>query len=92
MYINDQLNGELLSSCGPWSVLPEKPSVTFQLRAARGALFVVLSVLVELGYTIGIKTSVLSPTTSSEYLGFIVDSTKQSFLIPERKIESFCPI
>ena len=43
----------------------------------------------ELSYTIGIKKSVLSPITSLEYLGFIVDSTKQSILIPERKIESF---
>ena len=89
MYIDDQLNGELLTSWGLWSVLPEKRSANFRLRAERGALFVVLSGLVELGYTIGIKKSVLSPTTSLEYLGFIVDSTKRSFLIPECKIESF---
>ena len=89
LYIDDRLNGELLTSCGPWSVPPEKRSANFRLSAARGALFVVLSVLVELGYTIGIKKSVLCPTTSLEYLGFIVDSTKQSLLIPERTIESF---
>lgn len=89
LYIDDRLNGELLTSCGPWSVLPEKRSANFPLDTASSVLFVVLSVLVELGYTIGIKKSVPSPSTSLEYLGFIVDSTKQSFLIPERKIESF---
>ena len=47
------------------------------------------SVLIELGYTIGIKKSVLAPTTSLEYLGRIVDSEKQSFLIPQCKRESF---
>lgn len=52
-------------------------------------MFVVLSVLVRLGYTIGIKKSVLIPTTALEYLSFIVDSEKLFFLIPRRKIESF---
>ena len=42
--------------------------------------------LLELGYTIGISKSVLYPTTSLEYLGFLVDSEKQAFVIPQRKI------
>ena len=49
-------------------------------------MFVLLSVLVS--YTIGIK-SLLSPTTTLERLGFVIDSEKQAFLIPRRKIEPF---
>lgn len=48
-----------------------------------------LSVLLELGYTIGIKKAVLIPTTAVEYLGFAVGLEKLSFLIPRHKIESF---
>ena len=51
-----------------------------------------LSILVELGYTIGIRKSVLAPTTALEYLGLVVDSEKLSFLIPVRKIESFAAL
>ncbi|CAH3031915.1 unnamed protein product, partial [Pocillopora meandrina] len=49
-------------------------------------------VLVDLGYTIGIKKSVLVPVTSLGYLGLIVDSVRQSFLVPRRKIESWALI
>ena len=42
--------------------------------------------LVELGYTTGISESVLYPTTSLEYLSFLVDSGKQAFVIPQHKI------
>lgn len=52
-------------------------------------MFVVLSVLLELGYTICIKKSVLAPTTALEYVGFVIDSEQQSFLIPRRNIKSF---
>ena len=89
LYIDDRLNGELLSPSGPLSVLPRDRSREYCLDVAKSALFVVLSVLVQLGYTIGLKKSVLWPSTAVEYLGFIIDSEKQSFLIPRRKIESF---
>ena len=89
LYIDDRLNGELLTPNGPWSVLPQDRSRVYQIDTAKSALFVVLSVLVQLGYTIGIKKSILWPSTAVEYLGFIIDSEKQSFLIPCRKIESF---
>ena len=45
LYFDDRLNGELSTSCGPWSVLQEKRSLNFRLRAARVAMFVVLFVL-----------------------------------------------
>ena len=92
LYIDDRFNGELLRPTGPWSILPADRSWQFRLLAATGAIFVVLSVLVNLGYTIGIKKSVLVPVTSLEYLGLIVDSVRQSFLVPRRKIESWALI
>ena len=82
LYIDDRLNGEIFTATGPWSKLSQERPRAFRLEAAKVALYVVLSVLIELGYTIGKKTSVLAPTT-----GLIVDSEKQSFLIPQRKRE-----
>ena len=86
LFIDDRLNGELLTSQGPWSLLPaERP----RMDAAKAAIYVLLSVLVSLGYTIGIKKSVLWPTTALEFIGLIVDSEGQCFLIPRSKIDSF---
>jgi len=89
LYIDDRLNGEILTTTGPWFKLPQERPRAFRLEAAKVALYVALSVLIELGYTIGIKNSVLAPTTSLEYRGLIVDSEKHSFLIPQHKRESF---
>ena len=85
LYIDDRLNGELLTQFSPWSVLYSDRLEEFSFKATQASIFVVLSVLVELGYTIGISKSVLHPTTSLEYLGFVVDSQRQSFLVPQRK-------
>ncbi|CAH3165132.1 unnamed protein product, partial [Porites evermanni] len=86
LYIDDRLNGELLTKSGPWSILYYDRQKEFGVKAARAAIFIVHSVLIELGYTIGISKSVLYPTTSLEYLGFLVDSEKQSFIILQSKI------
>ena len=85
LYIDDCLNGELLTKSDPWSILYSDRREEFRVKAATAAIFV-FSVLVELGYTIGISKSVLYPTTSLEYLGFLVDSGKQAFVIPQCKI------
>lgn len=82
LYIDDCLNRLLITS----SLLPASRTRQYRLRAARTALFVLISVLV--GYTIGIK-SLLSPTTTLEPQGFVIDSEKQAFLISRRKIELF---
>ena len=92
LYIDDRLNGEILTSTGPWSVLPAYRQPEYRFKAALVAIFCVLSVLVDLGYTIGISKSVLFPTTVVEYLGLLVDSTKQPFLVPKRKIVSWAAL
>ena len=92
LYIDDRLNGELLTKSGPWSILYSDRREEFRVKAATAAIFIVLSVLVELGYTIGISKSVLYPTTSLEYLGFLVDSVKEAFVIPQRKIVAWASL
>ena len=76
LYIDDRLNGELITSRGPWSVLPENRGQEYRFGAATAAIYCVLSLLVDLAYTIAIANSVLYPTTSVEYLGLTVGSLK----------------
>jgi hypothetical protein len=78
-----------LAQEGPWAKSWPERSDCDRLAAAKTNIFIVSSVLIRLGYTIGISKSVLHPTRSLEYLGFIVDTSKQAFLIPERKASSF---
>ena len=86
------MNSELITSSGPWSTPFSERSDDFRLSAATSALYIVVSLLMKLGYFIGLKKSVLVPTTQLEYLGFIVDSEKQAFHIPARKIQSFAQL
>ena len=61
MHIDDHLNGEVFTSSGPWSATPSVRSDAFWFLAPQVAIFVVLSLLVRLGCTIGIAKSVLHP-------------------------------
>ena len=89
LYIDDRLNGELVTSQGLLlSILPENRRQEYRFSAATAAIYCVLSLLVDLGYTISITKSVLYPTTSVEYLELTVDSLKQAFIVPGRKIEA----
>ena len=92
LYIDDRLNGEIMTASGPWSVLPESREEWYRRNAATAALWCVLVILVQLGSTIGIPKSVLCPTTSLEYLGLEVDSVKQCFHVPKRKISSWASL
>lgn len=89
LYIDDRLNGEVLAEKGPWAKPWAERSDRERLEAAETTLFLVVSLLSHLGYTIGIAKSVLQPTKRLEYLGFVVDTAKEAFLIPERKVTSF---
>ena len=68
--------------------MPENRGQEYRFGTATAAIYCVLSLLVDLGYTIGIAESLLSPTTSVEYLGLTEDSLKQAFIVPGRKIEA----
>lgn len=92
LYIDDRLNGELITPQGPWSTPFSDRSEEMQLSAATCAVYIVISLLSNLGYTIGLKKSVLIPTRQLEYLGLIIDSEKQAFRVPERKVQSFAKL
>ena len=92
LYIDDCLNGELLTKSGPWSILYYDRQKEFGVKAVRAVIIIVFYVLVELGYTIGISKSVLYPITSVQYLGFVVDSEKESFIIPQCKIVAWASL
>ena len=56
------------------------------------ALYIVCSVLVNLGYFLGLSKCVLVPVTRICYLGMIVDSVAQAFCIPEDKKMKFAQL
>ena len=66
LYIDDRLNGELVTPQGPWSVLPENRRQKYRFSVAIAAFSCVLSLPVGFRYTISIAKSVLYPTTSVE--------------------------
>jgi hypothetical protein len=57
--------------------------------AAKHAIFIVCGVLHRLGYTLGLPKCIFLPTQRMEFLGMIIDSTRQSFIVPKRKVDSF---
>ena len=59
---------------------------------AKAAAFIAPSVLVSCGYFIGLKKSILSPVQVIPFLGFLSDSTKQAFLLPEDKKLKFAAL
>ena len=52
---------------------------------AKTAAFIGSIVLISCGYFIGLKKSILSPVQVIPFLGFLSDSIKQAFLLPEDK-------
>lgn len=89
LYIDDRLNGEIFTPSGRWSRPPDQRDDEFSFQAATAALHIVVLVLVHLGYFLGVKKCVLRPVKCLTYLGMIVDSSLQSFLIPEDKKMKF---
>lgn len=92
LYIDDRLNGELVTVSGPWSMPHSERSEEFLRAASTAAILISAPLLIELGYTIGLSKSVLTPCKRVEYIGFIVDTAKQAFVIPPRKIASFAAL
>ncbi|KAK3705677.1 hypothetical protein QZH41_009522 [Actinostola sp. cb2023] len=81
-YIDDRHFGQLVPAQGSgvgWS----------NMELAEAAIFLAASVLSSLGYFIGLAKSHLSPSQSVRFLGFIVDSVRRSFILPEDKKQKF---
>ena len=55
-------------------------------------MFIVVKVLVHLGYFLGLKKCVLIPVTRIVYLGMIVESLVQAFSVPKEKRDRFAQL
>lgn len=84
-YIDDRHIGQLSSR--PGSALEFS-----DLELAEAAKFISASTLVYLGYFIGLTKSSLLPSRTVRFLGFMVDSERQAFIIPEDKKEKFADL
>ena len=81
-YIDDRHVGQLRisqSMSNSWS----------NLDLANAAIYIASLVLVSCGYFNGLKKSILIPSQSIPYLGFISDSLKQAFILRNGKKEKF---
>lgn len=64
-------------------------SLNSNLCNTNAKLYAVLQLLTSLGYTLSVHKSVLVPSTTLTFLGFIIDTKAQAFKLPEKKRESF---
>lgn len=53
LHIDYRLNGEIITATGPWSKLSQERPKALRLEAAKATLYVVLSLVLELGDTTG---------------------------------------
>ena len=79
-YLDDRHIGQLVAaaSCN-WS----------DFKKAEAAAYIAASVLTALGYTLALSKSSLYPSQSVRFLGYICDSVRMAFILPEDKKEKF---
>lgn len=77
-YIDDRHVGQLFRSLANTSLLPSWVH-------AEDAAYIMCFLLVEPLYFIGIAKSQWGPSTVVRFLGFLCDSTRQAFLLPDDK-------
>lgn len=81
-YIDDRHVGQLRlhqSSHSQWS----------NLQLAQAGAYIACTILVSLGYFIGLNKCVILPQKIVRFLGFLCDSDLQAFVLPEDKKEKF---
>ena len=83
-YIDDRHVGQLrLSQTHKSSINPSN------FILAEAAAYIVCFVLIELGYFIGLKKSILIPQLIVPFLGFLSDAVPQAFILPQEKLQKF---
>ena len=92
LYIDDSLNGELFALKGFWSCPLLQRTSEYSYQSAEAALYIVCTVLVNLGYFLGLSKCILVPVTRIRYLSMIVDSIAQAFCIPRHKKIKFAQL
>lgn len=58
-------------------------------RGSHEHVYILLQILTRLGYTLALQKCQLIPSTSVKYLGFIIDSEKQAYMLPTEKKRKF---
>ena len=71
--IDDHLNGELFFSEGFWSRPLSQRTPAYSYQPAVVALYIICTVLVNLGYFLDISKCVLAPVTQIQHVGMIVE-------------------
>ena len=61
LYIDDRLNGELLTKSGPWSMLYSDKREEFRVKSATAAIFIVLWCWLSLGIRLGLASQFCIP-------------------------------
>ena len=84
-YINDRHVGQL-TTCRK---SPKSTTAWSDFELAEAATFIAVAVLISLGYFIGLAKSSLSPKRIVKFLGFLVDSQRCTFILPEDKKHKF---
>lgn len=86
-YIDDRLIGEVLQQQRLCKGIEQDG-----IKRSLMALYIVCDVLTRLGYFIGLKKSVFKPSQLLRFLGLLVDSLRQAFVVPEDKRASFAEL
>ncbi|MEM1009099.1 MAG: hypothetical protein AAGJ35_08850, partial [Myxococcota bacterium] len=81
-YIDDRHVGQVFSSplCDSHATCRER---------AEAASYIMCSMLIEAGHFVAIGKSQFTPSTTVRFLGFLCDSSRQAFFVPEDKREKF---
>ena len=87
LYIDDHLNGELFSSEGFWSCPLSQRTPAYSYQSAEVEMYIVCTVLLNLGYFLDISKCALAPVTWIQHAGMIVEFIAQAFRIPKDKIK-----
>ena len=86
LYIDNHHNGQLQVSLDEGEYGSLATADERNLAAAKSAIFLVAYYLVKLSYFLGLSKSILTPVKIVPYLGFMADSSRETFhLIPEKK-------
>ena len=85
LYIDDRHTGEIQLSIKAPAYAPLSSQREKSLARASSAIFIVCHTLISLGYFLGLKKSTLTPRQVVPYLGFLVDSVRQAFLLIQEK-------
>ena len=88
LYIDDHLNGELFFYFRKVFVAPlSQRTPAYSYQSAEVALYIICTVLVNLGYFLDNSKCVLAPVTQTQHVGMIVEFIAQAFRKPEEKIK-----